>query len=142
MRFLRWLFDSTGRHTISSRPMPVDSRKPLPDRRDARRVTVVFEFSNRTVRHFEIGFGLEDSGIVREVFCCGAHTQSDLQLLVEDACVATSIALQYGARIGKFVKSFGELREEGATSGPPASIMGAIARAGVALERDIMEGRA
>jgi hypothetical protein len=39
-----------------------------------------------------------------------------------------SIALQYGARIADIAKSFGELRDEGASNGPPASPLGTIAR--------------
>lgn len=117
-------------------------RSRLPNRRMSMRERVEFEFSAKVVRSFEVTFGFDGEGAIREIFCAGAHTQSDLQGIIHDACIAASIALQHGARIADLAQSFGELRDEGAEDGPPASPLGAIARAGAALELEMAEAHA
>ena len=112
----------------------VPERTRLPNRRRSIRETVRHQFSSGNEHEFEVTFGFDSAGAVREVFCAGAHTQSDMQGIIHDACIATSIALQFGASIRDLAKSFGELRDEGAPDGPPASPIGAIARAGAAIE--------
>jgi hypothetical protein len=117
-------------------------RTKLPYRRMSIRETIIFEFSAKSAREFEVTFGLDQQGAIREIFCAGGHTQSDLQDILNDACIATSIALQHGARIADLAKSFGETREEGADSGPSSSPIGAIARAGAVLEAELRDGSA
>jgi hypothetical protein len=119
---------------------PEEGRKRLDPRREGIRESITFEFSGKVKRTFDVTFNRDGEGVVREVFCAGAHTQSDLQGLVEDSCIALSIALQYGARIADIAKSFGELRDEGATNGPPASPLGTIARRGAEIEAEFAEG--
>lgn len=117
-------------------------RERLDDRREGIRESITFEFSGKVKRTFDVTFNRDAQGVVREVFCAGAHTQSDLQGLVEDSCIALSLALQYGARIADIAKSFGELRDEVASNGPPASPLGAIARRGAEIEAEFAEGAA
>lgn len=117
-------------------------RVRLPGRRMSVRETIAFEFSSRAVVEFDVTFGFDDAGRIREMFCAFAQTQSDLGGVIEDACIAASIALQRGHSIADLAKSFGELREEGAAEGPPASPIGAIARAGARIELEAAEGRA
>lgn len=123
-------------------------RTRLPDRRRARRFPVTWKDAIGVERLFDVGFGLDAENVVREVFCIPLNAQtgealktgSDLKALVDDACIALSLALQLGARITDLAKAFGENRQEGAPVGPPASPLGAIARAGVQFEADIATG--
>lgn len=114
-------------------------RVKLKERRQALLRRVAFRPSgHRAAQHFDVGYGVDEAGIIREVFCtASARDGSDLKALVHDACIAISRALQWGDRIGALAASFGELREEGETCGPPASPLGAIARAGAALENEL-----
>lgn len=118
-------------------------RMRLPDRRRAVRDIVECRDSQGNTHCYDVSFGLDAEGAIREVFCVPrrAKTGSDLQGLMHDACIAISRALQHGDRIADLANSFGELRAEGETSGPPASPLGAIARVGVVLEILIAEGR-
>ena len=124
--------------TINQVEGPND-RQRLPDRRPSARVPVSFVFSDKTIRTYDVTFGFDAEGTIREVFAASGHTQSDLGALIEDACIAASIAMQRGHTISELAQSFGELREEGQGSGPPASLLGAIARAGAELEVALRE---
>lgn len=120
--------------------MSDDGRTRLPHRRIALRDKLKFTHGNGDERECEVSFGFDAQGVIREVFCIAAKAGTDMQAIVHDACIATSIALQRGARIGDLGKSFGELREAGQAEGPPASVMGALARAGAALEIELLGG--
>ena len=112
-------------------------RERLPDRRRGERTEVEFVDAQGNTRRYQVGFGFDRANIIREVFCEAAKSGSDLQDMIHDGCIAMSVALQFGARIGELAKSFSERREETETSGPPASPFGAIARAGAALEAEL-----
>jgi hypothetical protein len=119
----------------------VGKRTLLPNCRKNIHLNVPFDGSRGRHRTYDVCFGLDDDNIVREVFCDVAKTGTELQDLVHDACIAASIALQFGARIGELAHSMCELREENELSGPPASPLGAIACAGAALEAELAGGR-
>lgn len=137
MRFIQQLI------TILRDAAPEQERKRLSNRRRAIRDRLKWQDSRGSDHECEISFGFDAQGAIREVFCLAAKDGSDMQGIVHDACIAASIALQFGARISDLAQSFGELREEGqaAGQGRPASVIGAVARAGVALELELAEGR-
>ncbi|HEY2010550.1 MAG TPA: hypothetical protein VGH23_16290 [Rhizomicrobium sp.] len=112
-------------------------RKRLPNRRPAVRQQMKWQDSQGNDKVADVSFGFGPDGKIREVFCIAAKDGSDMQSLVHDACIATSIVLQRGHSIADLAKSFGELREEGQPVGKPASIMGALARLGAAVERQV-----
>jgi hypothetical protein len=117
-------------------------RVRLPGRRPAVRMRMAWEDGQGNKHIGDVSFGFDRSGAIREVFCLAKKDGSDMQRLVHDACIATSVALQFGARISDFAKAFGELRKEGELIGGPASVMGALARLGASIEKDVMEGGA
>jgi hypothetical protein len=83
----------------------------------------------------QVTFGLDQLGHVKEVFGRASKTGTDLQGLISDGCIAVSLLLQHGMSIEEVAVALGENRPEGEKSGPPASPLGAIARAGVEVER-------
>jgi hypothetical protein len=97
-------------------------RERLPDRRPS--VTVTLDWSGHV---FAITAGHAADGRVREVFASGLRGGSDMQRLVEAACVVISVALQFGARPGDLRRSLGTVpdpRDENAVL--PASVLGVI----------------
>jgi hypothetical protein len=78
--------------------------------------------------HFYLGFGRDEHGVVREVFADGKRWGSDRTAEIHDACLLLSMLSQYGPTFAQIAASLGENRPEGATTGSPASIIGAIAR--------------
>lgn len=62
-----------------------------------------------------------------------------LSPLWNDICILISRLLQHGDTIESIAEGLGENRKEMETSGPPSSYIGAIARQGVTLEKDINE---
>lgn len=79
------------------------------------------------------GFDAEDT--VREVFCADPRVGSDIHALLTDACILISIHLQSGGEPEKLVNSLGENRAEGEAKGPPSSLIGAIARSILDIQR-------
>ncbi len=83
---------------------------------------------NETVDlHFEgqryhVTIGYFADGRPGEVFCHGAKVGSGMDLLIDDACVALSMLLQYGVEPVSLAHSMGRLG-----NGAPASIIGALA---------------
>lgn len=131
---MRWI-DRLREIIAVEEPPPV--RRRLPDCR--RNETVAFTFQNSRGEKliYEACFGLDAKDVVREVFCNVAKTGTDLQALINDACVNMSISLQFGARIGDLAHALGELRDEVDPENRPASILGAIAVAGAELEAEL-----
>ena len=75
---------------------------------------------------------------VREAFCAAFKRESDVVALANDAAILLSRLLQHeNEHIETIAKSLGENRVEGQTSGPPASLIGAIARRGAEVEREV-----
>lgn len=117
-------------------------RVRLPGRRPAVRMRMAWQDSRADKHIADVSFGFDKTGAIREVFCLAKKEGTDMQDLVHDACIATSIALQRGERIGDLAKSFGELRKEGEPTGQPASVMGYLLRLGASIEKGVMEGGA
>lgn len=116
---------------------PAGDRRRLPDRRPSIRDVVEWLDSTGNKRKAEVSFGFDVDGSIREVFCLAAQEITDMQAVVHDACIAVSHALQMGARIADLAKSFGEFRNEGEAEGRSASVIGALAHAGAAMEKQL-----
>lgn len=99
----------------------------LPNRRQ--QVTLSWRESVRgQEQELAMSFGFARDGSLREIFCSGHKDGSDLRAVVTDGCIAISHLLQRGATIYEIAAAFGEDRDEHRKSGPPASVLGAIAR--------------
>jgi hypothetical protein len=107
-------------------------RERLPDRRPS--VTVSLDWSGHV---FAITAGHAADGRVREVFASGLRGGSDMQRLVDDACVVISVALQFGARPGDLRRSLGSVPDPAdETVSRPASVLGVILAAIERLDAD------
>lgn len=116
------------------------SRTRLPERRPAATAIVRHTSNNGVETDFVVtfGFGIEEELHIRECFCStGAKSGTDMAAILSDSCIAISLLLQHGMSISEIAHAFGEDRPEGAAHGPPSSVLGSIARAGVALERSL-----
>jgi hypothetical protein len=101
--------------------------------------------SETTIVHWEssagpshkliITFGFDRQGIIKEAFCASFKGHSEMCALANDACIILSKLLQHGESIADVSNSLGENRGEGDTHGPPASILGAIARKGAEVQQ-------
>jgi hypothetical protein len=97
-------------------------RERLPNRRPS--ITVDLDWNGHA---FAITAGYALNGRVHEVFASGLRGGSDMQRLVEDACVMISIALQFGARPGDLRRSLGSVLDPAdETVSRPASVLGVI----------------
>lgn len=102
-------------------------RMPLPDRRQNQ--TIEVEFGDQMLT---VCMGFDPSGAVREVFAAGHKAGSDMQHVIDDACVIISIALQHGIAVEALAKSLGRVpawrggREVEALASPVGAILGAI----------------
>ena len=91
-------------------------RQRLPNRRENETVDLMFEGQRY---HVTVGFDLD--GRPREVFCHGGKVGSGMDLILDDACVALSLLLQYGVEPQDLAHSMGRLGD-----GAAASIIGAL----------------
>lgn len=108
------------------------TRIAIPNRR--RQVTeIVTHITPSGESPYTVTFGVH-AGRVLEVFCSSPKSGSDSQATVNDACIAISLLLQHGMTMEQLAAAFGENRNEGEKSGPPSSVLGAIARAGAAID--------
>lgn len=83
-----------------------------------------------------VTYGFDDDGKVREAFCAAFRATSDLVALANDACVMFSMLMQHGEELANVADAVGEDRPEGAASGPPSSLIGAIVRRALEIERE------
>jgi len=87
-------------------------RKKLPSRRPA--VTKLLEMD--TNRYY-ISFGIDpEDGKAREVFIRGSKIGSDMDILLDDASLILSLALQHGLPVDQLMHSLNTGREEDGTS--------------------------
>lgn len=113
-------------------------RIDIPNGRDGARVPVEFVYPGGEKSYRMVTFNFGDGGRIIECFL--AHDElpeskgGQLCELLEDGCKLLSRWLQYGNSIKDLAKYCGESVPEGATEGPPSSIIGAIARTGAELE--------
>jgi hypothetical protein len=110
------------------------TRTPLPARRDNATIEVVWVNGRKDDVKFQVTYGLDDAGKVKEVFCTSLKVGTDTAGTINDACIAISKLLQHGETIHEIADSFGENRPEGGDHGPASSPLGAIARAGTVIE--------
>ena len=92
------------------------SRLCLPDRRPAETAEIVFDG-----QRFTVTVGFYPDGRPGEVFADGARIGSDLDALLDDACVALSLLLQHGVDPVRLAGSMGRLGDR-----RPASLIGAM----------------
>ncbi len=92
-------------------------RQRLPNHRPNETVGLHFDG-----QRYHVTIGYFADGRPGEVFCHGAKVGSGMDLLIDDACVALSMLLQYGAEPVSLAHSMG-----GLGNGAPASIIGALA---------------
>ncbi len=109
------------------------SRVSLPARRATISMLVAHRAANGDSQRYEVSFGMHE-GRVMECFANGNKAGSDMQAILTDACIAISVLLQRGAKASDLAGMFGENRAEGETNGPPASPLGAIARAAAEID--------
>jgi hypothetical protein len=95
------------------------TRTRLPNRRPNETVDLMF---NDTRYAVTVGF-FPDTGRIGEVFAHGAKIGSNMDAILDDACVALSMLIQYGAEPGALASSMGRQGKGQA----PASIIGALA---------------
>ena len=66
---------------------------------------------------YHVSFGVEpETGRIGEVFIRGSKSGSDMDILLDDASVVLSLALQYGLPLEQLLHSLHTGREEGGTS--------------------------
>ena len=95
----------------------------LPPRRLT--VTVGIEWANRA---WSISVGFDDALQVREIFADGHKSGTDVEAILDDACILISMLLQSGASIQDLAEKLG--REGVDPTAPASSIVGiAIKRA-------------
>jgi len=104
-------------------------RHRLPNRRENETVDLVFDGQRY---HVTIGFALD--GRPREVFCHGGKVGSGMDRILDDACVALSLLLQYGVEPQGLGHSMGRLGD-----GAAASIIGALVDLVASFERERAE---
>ena len=105
-------------------------RQRLPNHRPNETVNLHFEG-----QHYHVTVGYFADGRPGEVFCHGAKVGSGMDLLIDDACVALSMLLQYGAEPVSLAHSMGRLG-----NGAPASIIGALAVLVAGITETMAEG--
>ncbi|MBX6324318.1 MAG: ribonucleotide reductase [Rhodospirillaceae bacterium] len=95
------------------------SRWHLPNRRP--NTTLTLHHDGHT---YAVTLGLDPAnGCIREVFGHGAKVGSAMDAILDDACVALSLLLQYGVEPAQLARSMGRLGD----GVSPASIIGALA---------------
>ena len=74
-----------------------------------------------------LGVGFDREGRIREAFVSGLKTGSDIEALVQDGCVALSVAMQCGAEASALAHHLG--RQGAIPDSAAASLLGLIAKA-------------
>ena len=81
-----------------------------------RRPTVTRVLETESAKYY-VSFGLDLGDFtIREVFIRGSKVGSDMEILLDDASVVLSLALQYGLPLEQLLHSLHTGREEGGTS--------------------------
>jgi hypothetical protein len=95
----------------------------LPNRRNNVHSTLVFEHTE-----YEICVGVVPGIGVVEIFADGEKQGSDMEAIIDDACIVISIALQHGALPEELAKSVGMIPAftEGKAVERHASIIGRL----------------
>ena len=112
-------------------------RNKLADRRPAITTKVAHKNSLGATEEYYVTVGFDREDYIREVFCADPRVGSDIHALLTDGCILISIYLQTGGEPERLVKSLGENRNESEAKGLPSSVLGAIARAILELQKEI-----
>ena len=96
------------------------TRQRLPNRRE--QVTEEIRWLEPGGQLYKVSIGLDDERIVREIWIRSTKIGSDMEALLDDACVLVSRLLQNGAPLEVIVRTLG--REGADPSSPSASILG------------------
>lgn len=94
------------------------TRERLPDRRPSVTIMLVYDGSSYATT---LGIDLRNNRVA-EVFTHGAKIGSGMGRIVDDACVALSLLLQYGVEPTALASSMGRLGD----GKSPSSIIGAL----------------
>ena len=100
-------------------------RERLPDRRPNQTMDLVYD---GTLYAVTVGFQ-PDTGEPREIFTHGARVGSNMDAILDDACILLSILLQHRVEPAALARSMGRLGR----GGQAASVIGALA--GMLAER-------
>lgn len=85
-----------------------------------------------------VTFGYDEATrTIREAFCAGFRAETGVVALMNDAMILYSRLLQRGETVEELARSMSENRLEGADVGPPASMMGAVLREAVRVQREL-----
>ena len=95
------------------------TRQRLPDRRPSFTTELAFDGRSYSAT---LGFDVRTNRIA-EVFTHGAKVGSAMDRILDDACVAISLLLQYGVEPAALAASMGRLGD----GKSPASVIGALA---------------
>jgi hypothetical protein len=82
------------------------SRQRLPNRRES--LNVDFAVGEQV---YTASVGLDPEGTIREVFLGGAKEGSHMAMVLDDAAVVISVALQHGVPVAEMAKSVAHVRE-------------------------------
>ena len=94
-------------------------RERLPDRRPNETTDMVYD---GTLYAVTVGFQ-PDTGEPREIFTHGARVGSNMDAILDDACILLSILLQHSVEPAALARSMGRLGK----GGQAASVIGALA---------------
>ena len=105
------------------------SRRRLPSRRPSETRLIEWAAGDGQSAEYSvtISYWLED-GQPGEVFATSGKVGSAMRLMLEDACIAISLALQSGVTPAQLLHSMGRIPISG-TASRPSSIIGAICEA-------------
>lgn len=115
----------------------IPTRQPLRDRRANVTQAVAWQSPSGPDTKLIVTFGLDRQGKVKEAFCSGFRAGTDICALANDACVMMSLLLQSGMDIADVSAACGEdkpVEDKTPGAGPPASLLGAIAREGIKVQ--------
>lgn len=107
-------------------------RTRLHDRRQGETVTLEHTTAAGHIIEFDATFNPGADGRIAEAFCLAFKEGADLRHLLHHACIIASVGLQYGATMADFAHAMGEDNP----AHKPGSFMGAIVRAGAALDAE------
>jgi len=126
-----------GSASVSVPPLKVLDRatvESLPNRRHHTALSVAWQAGAQQAKA-EVGIGFDDAGRVFEVFADGQKTGSQMEALLDDACILMSFLLQSGWRIADVAEKL--KRESVEPTAPAPSIIGQIAAIVARFEEDL-----
>lgn len=120
--------------TVPTTTLAEEARRRLPQRRIGTTIDLEYVLPNGNKVAFSATFNRGDDGNIAEAFCQAFQEGSELRHLLHHNCIIASVALQHGATMASLAHAMGEDHPKA-----PGSFMGAIVRAGAALDREDRE---